>query len=134
MAVAAPMRAKVNHKPDQGTVTQAGRRADVDAIQHLARLAGIEHRGLAAFDHVLGAAHRARWVERQDAAGGKPVEQHADRGQVPLHGRRRLHASEVLDVSGDMNRREKTIAIIFSALLEGCRREYSIGERIKLPM
>ena len=48
----------VGHDADQRPIAQADQRRGVDALQQLARLFGGEHRGLAALDDVLGAAHR----------------------------------------------------------------------------
>jgi hypothetical protein len=54
-----------------------------------AGLVGGEHGRLAAFDDVLGAAHRGGGIAGEDAAGDEPIEQHADGGEVLLDGRLR---------------------------------------------
>ena len=55
------------------------------AIPGPAGLVGFEDRGLAALDDVPGAAHGGR-VHGDDLAHDRPVEQHADGGEVLLDG------------------------------------------------
>src|SRR3954451_12280909 len=43
-------------------------------------------------------------VERQDAAGGEPVEHHPDGGEVLLNGRGGMSMAEFLYISGDVDR------------------------------
>ena len=50
---------------------------------------------------MLGAADRARGVERQDLADDEPVEEHPQCGEVLLDARRRERAGELLDVGRD---------------------------------
>ena len=79
------MRAKaIGHHADQRPVAQPDQGRGVDAVEQLARLVGVQHRGLAALDHVLRAANGMRRVGGDDLAGDQPVEQHADRRQVLL--------------------------------------------------
>ena len=77
---------------------------DVDAVQQLARLFGVQHRGLAGLDDVLRAADRVGRVGGDDLAGDQPVEQHADGGQVLLDRRLLEILAERLDVGGDVQR------------------------------
>ena len=72
------------HHGDQRPVAQPDHGRRVDAVQQLARLFGIQHRGLAGLDDVLRSAHRMRRVGGDDLAGDQPVEQHADGGEVLL--------------------------------------------------
>ena len=53
---------------------------------------------------MLGATHGRSRVDGQDAAGGQPVEQHADGGQVLLDGRLLEATAELLDVGRDVQR------------------------------
>jgi hypothetical protein len=53
---------------------------------------------------VLGAAHGVGRVQRHDLADDEPIEEHADGGQVLLHGRLGMGAAELLDVAGDVDR------------------------------
>ena len=52
------------------------------------RLVAVEHRRLAFFHDVLRAAHRGGRILADDLADDQPVEQHADRREVLLDGRR----------------------------------------------
>ena len=85
MATTAPMRAKakvitlISARSRRPTTVEI-----VDAVEQLARLLGIQHRGLAGLDDVLRAADRMRRIGGDDLAGDQPVEQHADRGEVLL--------------------------------------------------
>ena len=49
----------------------------------------------------FGTADRARGVERQDLADDEPVEEHPERREVLLDGRRRERSGELLDVGRD---------------------------------
>jgi hypothetical protein len=66
---------------------------DGNAVQQLAGLVGRQHGRLASLDHVFGAAHGMGRLHLEDAAGHKPVKQHAQRGQVLLHGESTLGSS-----------------------------------------
>ena len=74
------------------------------AVEQLARLGRRQHRRLAAFDHVLRAAHGVGGVDGEDLADDQPVEQHADGGQVLLDGRLLKVLAERLDLGGDVHR------------------------------
>ena len=61
--------------------------------------------GLAFLDDVLRPAHRGgRIGAGENLADDQPVEQHADRREVLLDGRRAVAAAENLDVGGDVMR------------------------------
>ena len=92
------------HHRNQRPIAQADDGRHVDAVQQLARLFAGEHRGLAGFDDVLGAAHRMRRIGRDDLAGDQPVEQHANGGEVLLDRRLLEVLAERLDIGGDMQR------------------------------
>lgn len=47
---------------------------------------------------MLGAADRAGWVHRQNLTSDKPIEEHADRCEVLLDGRRRVETAKLFDV------------------------------------
>jgi hypothetical protein len=79
----------VGHDADQGAVAQADEGRGVDALDQHAGLVDREHGGLAALDDVLGAAHRGGGIGGEDSAGDKPIEKHADGGEVLLDGRLR---------------------------------------------
>jgi hypothetical protein len=83
-------------------IAQVDERRRVDAVEQLARLLACQHRGLACLDHVLRPAHGMRRIGRDHLAGDEPVEQHADRGEVLLDGRRAVAATENLDIGGDV--------------------------------
>jgi hypothetical protein len=54
---------------------------------------------------VLGTAHRGGRIRAgENLADDQPVEQHADRGEVLLDGRRAIAAAQDLDVGGDVVR------------------------------
>jgi hypothetical protein len=63
---------------------------------------GTEHRRLPAFHDILRSPDRTGRIHRHDLAGDQPIEEHADRGQVPLD--RRGHARMLLNAGGDHNR------------------------------
>src|SRR5215203_2848246 len=63
---------------------------------------GTEHRRLPAFHDILRSPARTGRIHRHDLAGDQPIEEHADRGQVPLD--RRGHARMLLNAGGDHNR------------------------------
>ena len=94
----------VQHDPDQGAVAQAHQRARVDTVQQAPGLDRRQHRCLAGFNDVFGAAHRAGRVERDHLADHQPVEQHADGRQVLFDGRRRIGLRQLLDVGGHHHR------------------------------
>ena len=76
----------------------------VDGVEQRAGLVGGEHGRLAFFHDVFGAAHGVGRVRVEDMAGDKPVEQHAQRGQVLLHRGRRELALQILNEGGDVER------------------------------
>jgi hypothetical protein len=82
----------------------ARRSSRLDAVEERACLGRIEHRRLAGFNEVGGAAHRGGRVDRHDLAGHQPVEQMAQRGQALLDGRGRMFLLLHLDPGGDMQR------------------------------
>ena len=92
------------HEADQRPIAQADDGRGVDAVQQTASLLGIEHRGFAGLDDVLGAADRMGRVGGDDLAGDQPVEQHADRRQVLLDRRLLEIFPERLDLGRDMQR------------------------------
>ena len=92
------------HDTDQRPIAQADHGRCVDAVQQLARLIGVQHRGFAGLDHMLRAANRMRRIGGDDLAGDQPVEQHADRGQVLLDRRLRHRVLQVLDIGRHMQR------------------------------
>ena len=94
----------VQHDPDQGAIAQAYQRARVDAVQQAPGLDRRQHRCLAGFNDVFGAAHRTGRVEGHDLADNQPIEQHADGRQVLLDGRRRVGLRQLLDVGGHQHR------------------------------
>jgi hypothetical protein len=100
----ADAREGIDHQADQGAVAQTRLRGHVDAVEQDARLRDIEHRRLADFDDVLRAAHARRRIGRHNLAGHEPIEQHADRGEFLLGGRRAVGAGHRLDVSADVKR------------------------------
>ena len=68
----------IDHKPDQGAVAQAHEGSSVDGVKQIAGLLSGEHGGLAGFDHMLRAAHRACGVKGDDLADDQPIEEHPD--------------------------------------------------------
>ena len=66
------------------------------------RFVAVEHRRLAFFDDMLGPAHRGGRVLLDHLADDQPIEQHADRGQVLLDGRRLIAARQDLDIGRDV--------------------------------
>jgi hypothetical protein len=83
---------------------------DGNAVEQLAGFLGGKHGRLAFFHDVLGAAHHVRRVYPDDLADYKPVEQHAQRGQVLLDRgcgeglRLVILVLQVLEAGGDVER------------------------------
>ena len=88
------------HRP----IRQRDPAGDPDAVQQLARLFGVQHRCLAGFDDMLRAAHRVRRIGGDNLAGDQPVEQHADGGEVLLHGWFLEAGLHRFDIGRDMQR------------------------------
>jgi len=90
---------------------------DRDAIEQRTGLVSRKDRRLAFFHDVFRAAHGMRRVDVDHMPGDKPVEQHAECGQVLLDGRRRNLGLQILDEGGDMKRLDagKLIEISLSA-------------------
>jgi hypothetical protein len=83
----------------------ARRSSRLDAVEERACLGRIEHRRLAGFNEVGGAAHRGGRVDRHDLADHQPIEEMPHGGEPLLGGRRReLVARQCLDSGGDMQR------------------------------
>ena len=91
-----------------------GRFDDRNAVEQRAGLVGRKDRRLAFLDDVFRAAHGMGRVDVDDMAGDKPVEQHAQRGQVLLDGRRRKLGLQILDEGGDMERLDAASSSISS--------------------
>jgi hypothetical protein len=72
----------------------------------VAFLGRIEHRGLAAFDDVLRAAHRTGWIGLHHVPGHKPIEEVAKRREALLDARRGKLARLRFDPSGDVQGRD----------------------------
>jgi hypothetical protein len=89
---------------DQRVVAQPGQRRHIDAVEQLPCLGGIEHRRLALFRGVTGAAHRRGRVVRHDLAGHEPVEEMTNGGQVLFDGRCRQRLRLQLDLGGHVQR------------------------------
>ena len=75
----------------------------LDAVQEPAGLVGRQDGGLTFFHDVAGTAHGVGRVHVQDVTGHQPVEEHAQRGQVLLHGGRGKLPLQVLDEGGDVD-------------------------------
>ena len=77
-------------------------RFGLDAVEQLAGFLGRQHGRLALPDDVFGAAHGVGRVHVENVARHQPVEQHPERRQVLLDGRRGELALQVLDEGGDV--------------------------------
>ena len=95
----------VAHERDEGAVAQPEQGAGVDGGEQLVHLLGRKYGGFALADAVLRPAHGVSRIGVQDVARHQPIEQHADRGQVLLHGGLGVGAAELLDVGGDVHGR-----------------------------
>jgi hypothetical protein len=109
-------RERVNHRGDQRPVAQANQRRfvgiraafarrvslDQDAVEQIARFLGRQHGRLTLLDGVFRAAHGVGRVHVQDVARHQPIEQHTQRGQVLLDGRRGQLPLQILDEGGDV--------------------------------
>ena len=78
---------------------------------------GGEDRRLALFDDIFWAAHGMGRIDVDYMAGDEPVQQHAERSQVLLDGRRRHLGLQVLNESGNMERLDagKLVEVSLSA-------------------
>jgi hypothetical protein len=107
----------VSHGADQRPVAQAhevgvircdtvfgGRPHDRDAVEQRAGFVCGDDRGFALFHDIFRSAHGVGRIDVDDMARNEPVEQHAERRQVLLDGRRRNFGLQILDESGDMER------------------------------
>ncbi len=95
-------REAIDHNRDQSAVAQPeqirliGRLCIIgwflgnrDALDQRMGLLGRQDRRLAFLDRVARAPHRMGRIRVDNMAGHKPVEEHANRGQVLFYGRRR---------------------------------------------
>ena len=73
-----------------------------DAVEQIARFLGRQHGRLAFLDGVFGAAHGVGGIHVQNAARHQRMEQHTQRGQVLLDGRRGKLPLQILDEGGDV--------------------------------
>lgn len=80
-----------NHHANQRPITQANRRADVDAVEQLAGFLGIQYRRFPLAGAVAGPPDRGGGIAWHDLADDQPIEQMAEGGQVLLHSRRGIH-------------------------------------------
>jgi hypothetical protein len=92
-------RKRVEHDGEERAIAQPAELLGGDGVEETARLLGREHRCLSATNRVLGAAHGGSRIGGEVAAGDEPVEAHADRGELELHGG--LGAWVLLDVGGN---------------------------------
>jgi len=109
-------RKTVGHDADQGPIAQSEeirlrrRSALLDffndryAIEKRASFIGCQNRRLALFHDVFWTAYLMGRIDVDDVPGNKPVEQHAERGQVLLDGRWREIVLQVFNESGHMER------------------------------
>jgi hypothetical protein len=109
-------REAVSHETDQGPVAQSDlvglvRRStllvhfdDGNAVEQRAGLVGGQNRRFYFLYDLFWAAHGMGRVDVDYMAAHEPVEQHADRGQMLLDGRRRDLGLKILDEGGDMER------------------------------
>jgi hypothetical protein len=67
----------------------------VDRVEQRAGLVGVEHRRLALFYNVFGAAHRVGRIGFENMAGHQPIEKHPQRGEMLFDGRGREFALQV---------------------------------------
>ena len=88
---------------EQRSVAEPGQGARVDRFEELLRLRRREDRRRALGDDVFRAAHDRGGVHREDLIDDEPVAEHADRGQVLLHGRDRAGGA---GCSGQVERRD----------------------------
>ncbi len=95
----------VAHKRDEGAIAESEQGSGVDGGQELVHLLGREHGGLSFADAVLRSPNSMGGIGVYDVAGDQPIKQHADRGQVLLHGRFGMRAAELLDVGCDVHGR-----------------------------
>ena len=92
----------IDHQGDQRPVAQAHRRARGDRIKQVAGFFSCQRGRLALLERMLRPAHGAGRVGGDDLAHHKPVEEHADRGQLEFNRRSRQAALQLLDIGGDM--------------------------------
>ena len=96
----------VAHQSDQRPIAQPEQRADINRSQQVMHFVGIEDRGLPFLDAMLWSTDRMCGVRGDDLAGNQPIEEHADGGQVLLDGLLRADVAELLDIAGDVHRRD----------------------------
>ena len=92
----------IDHQGDQRPVAQAHRGACGDRIKQVAGFFSCQRGRLALLERMLRPAHGAGRVGGDDLAHHKPVEEHADRGQLEFDRRSRQAALQLLDIGGDM--------------------------------
>jgi len=125
----------VDQQGNERPVAQPDRCRDIDAVEKLARLISIEHRGLAFLDDMLRAAHRRGWVDLNDLADDEPVKEHANRRQVLLNGWGRVAPAEQLDIGRDVvgTERPQRDALYVAPGAEGAYRNGIGGARVRVP-
>jgi hypothetical protein len=94
----------VSEGSNQGAISQIPHCVGRDGVDQPAPLLALQHRCLAALDHVLRTAHRRGRVGRRHLADDQPVEQHPHRGELLLHAGRRVGLLERLHIGGDIVR------------------------------
>ena len=99
---AASSREGIDHQGDQRPVAQAHRGARGDRIKQIAGFFSCQRGRLALLERMLRPAHGAGRVGGDNLAHHKPVEEHADRGQLEFDRRSRQAALQLLDIGGDM--------------------------------
>ena len=87
---------------DQRPVTQIPHRLGRNAVEQRSPLFLVEHGRLAGLHHMLRSAHGRCWVHRYYLAGDHPIKQHAHRGKLLLHVRRRMGLSASLYICSDI--------------------------------
>ena len=93
----------VEHRGDERTIAQADDGVRGNRIEELARFFGGQYRRFALLDDVFWPTHGRRRVEGHDLPGHQPIKEHADGGQVLLHGGIGEPDGEALEVGGDMH-------------------------------
>ena len=127
----------IGHQGNQGAIAQAHARvACVDRFEQRAGLVRRQHRRLAFLHGMLRATDHAGGVGRHGLADDKPVEQHAQRGELQLDGGSRDALLQLLDVGGDVDGLHVAEMAEASRLAPGgeCGRRLAVGfARMRIP-
>lgn len=117
----------INHDPDQGPVSKANRKRDINCVEQLACLIGRQDRGFTFLNDMLWPLDRACRSDGDHLADHQPVKEHPDCCKLQLDRGRSNNFTRLLDIGRDMERADLdqlAYAVIFTLGGEGAGRAH----------